>query len=1448
MVLPGSPGASPTRGGPLYAGDSPRQAVLISGNDISIQPLGPQAAFEQDTQVPAQEGPLTYYPSYSIVDPRHKWQRIHDWASLDSATATGGPAFASGAAAAGRAGGAADMGSPLGNAAEEADDVAASIDSTLLELELERARASLKAAAGLDRMGPGLASAGQAGHGNDGAGGYARSAQHAQPASFNVERTALDARVRAADEALGAAERRHTNEAERLLARISALDASLAAERQLSAQLQEQLQSLDLERRRAVEAVQQAADVARDQSSRLASTEATRAALEKQLQQEKESSARLARQLREAQRQEAALLEKLGTSEGSRQQQEMRLEAAAEQVTAMRGELQLLNAKLSARDKQLLKHVQEVEEMQLAALRSDLSSAHARVAAQEDLTAALRSSLASVYVALSPQALAAAFGYSEPLLAGFSGSAVAYGAVADRLLGQRVVAEEDTAAVLARVKELVAQTRNLYMIAERREVALTAETDQAMSTLRQSNADAEARLASCSTALRTATQHAEELMAHLQESRGRCADLEGALAASRTGAEEARRRCDDLQRALDGQQQEAALLRERAADADACVQFMARNLGRRASKDERIKELRSALAAAFDGTSAAEGQAGSLVREKQQSTEGQLDRVRSEAEHAEAAYWKLSQQATDSFSSTPMLLYVTPEHLDRAEDEAESQLAALEAILDGRLPRPGAAPNRGSGGPGGSLVISQKAAQDLPHERLSASGADLQHTKATAQAEFGRVREEVAKAYQAELASAQTALERAHAELRALQAERAAGLQHITQLGEQLRRLGDDASKWRQAAAPRTRERMTMAAKLKQGHVQLRQLQIEVAQLSSRLQESQANAMRLLQQGSSLREELEDMQRAAEDEGIAAQERLASASREIAERNAVIADLRRQVASAKAAAAAATSLLPAISFGQLGDAATVQAHLVGQLGQLQVLTLGALGGGIGGGVRDDGLSYASYAGEPANPALAAKDQRIQELRTTLAALLAERTVAQRDISTARDQAAAAVAATAQDELQVANQSLDRARDALATAEQQLAAAVDLGQRRLAELEAHQRQAQAELQAAHEASEQQAVAREAWWRGEFEAAEAQARDAAAAREAWWRGEAEGLDARSHDTVATLKVRWRAEVEAAEARSREATSALEAHWRAEVEATATRACDAAAALRARWLEEMQVTKTRAREAAAALETRWRGEVETTVVRAREAAAALESHWRTEEAQRLAAEQAAAFEVQAERAREQLTQVQALHAAAEEAVRLLSAQLRELQTGGSSQAQATAVELQAAQVAADSARRELALARDTVTAHETELRRMQAQHESASGQAKSLATQLQGLSEDLASARTRIGVLQQELGAQQAEVDTLREANGTLQASLAAADDRHADSEAQLVEAEAALSRQQALVRQVQSENERLHGQYGQLQQQLAQLTSERRAAVSASAYAEPGAWSPGTLWEP
>lgn len=185
VLLTGTPGASPTNmalvGLPPTPGSphSPgRQAVIISGADISIQPLSPAGAFQQDLQAPAQEGPLAYYPTFSQVDPKHKWQRIRDWASHDSATATGPtPGTAAAAAAAhshalGAPGfgmdvpgayasapagqvvyGTAHAGAQLpdvpaatAGGADQAD-MTASIDSTLLELELERARASLKAAA-----------------------------------------------------------------------------------------------------------------------------------------------------------------------------------------------------------------------------------------------------------------------------------------------------------------------------------------------------------------------------------------------------------------------------------------------------------------------------------------------------------------------------------------------------------------------------------------------------------------------------------------------------------------------------------------------------------------------------------------------------------------------------------------------------------------------------------------------------------------------------------------------------------------------------------------------------------------------------------------------------------------------------------------------------------------------------------------------------------------------------------------------------------------------------------------------------------------------------------------------------------------------------------------------------------------------------------------------------
>lgn len=157
---------------PGVSAGSPRSTLVITGADLAIQPFpqlqtGPfqSAVFEPESKPLAQEGPLTYYPSYSTVDPQHKWQRIRDWASQDSVTAlepaapataqdraepsflSAGPAGLHGGGGNASAAIAAGSPNPLPSGAGGAgSDSSASIDSTLLEMELERARASLRVA------------------------------------------------------------------------------------------------------------------------------------------------------------------------------------------------------------------------------------------------------------------------------------------------------------------------------------------------------------------------------------------------------------------------------------------------------------------------------------------------------------------------------------------------------------------------------------------------------------------------------------------------------------------------------------------------------------------------------------------------------------------------------------------------------------------------------------------------------------------------------------------------------------------------------------------------------------------------------------------------------------------------------------------------------------------------------------------------------------------------------------------------------------------------------------------------------------------------------------------------------------------------------------------------------------------------------------------------------
>ena len=90
------------------------------GQGIDGRERGPEA------QAPAQDGPLSQYPGFSLVDETQKWQRIQDWALTDSAHA------------------AADRQSqaPHQAPASVRMDDSHSVGSTLLEMELARNSAS----------------------------------------------------------------------------------------------------------------------------------------------------------------------------------------------------------------------------------------------------------------------------------------------------------------------------------------------------------------------------------------------------------------------------------------------------------------------------------------------------------------------------------------------------------------------------------------------------------------------------------------------------------------------------------------------------------------------------------------------------------------------------------------------------------------------------------------------------------------------------------------------------------------------------------------------------------------------------------------------------------------------------------------------------------------------------------------------------------------------------------------------------------------------------------------------------------------------------------------------------------------------------------------------------------------------------------------------------------
>lgn len=95
--------------------------------------------------------------------------------------------------------------------------------------------------------------------------------------------------------------------------------------------------------------------------------------------------------------------------------------------------------------------VQEVEAQQLSLLRDELEAARSAASQCESQYASLRASLVAIHQSLSPQALAAAFSYSEAHLAAFSAGPDEHRAAGGRLMADKWISEQDAEGVAERV-------------------------------------------------------------------------------------------------------------------------------------------------------------------------------------------------------------------------------------------------------------------------------------------------------------------------------------------------------------------------------------------------------------------------------------------------------------------------------------------------------------------------------------------------------------------------------------------------------------------------------------------------------------------------------------------------------------------------------------------------------------------------------------------------------------------------------------------------------------------------------------------------------------------------------------------------------------------------------------------------------------------------------------
>eukprot|EP00798_Chlamydomonas_sp_ICE-L_P029415 gene29415-5765_t len=622
---------------------------VASGLDVGAI-MTPDGIGGGDAALPIQEGPLAYYPDFSSVDLRRKWQTIQDWAAGDSVSAMGDDNGI----------GSSHLMSPS-VAVTELDD-SRSIDSSLLEIEM-------------DRSGPPAAHQQQSGaavtpqSGWTGVSGYASNGGSAaratmgglaaeqivtpQVPSFAAERAALEARCRLAEEQVLATEVKQKGEAQRLTGCISGLEADLSTQQLLVGQLQDNLsqellrvreaseaaaqartaessmremldmtkKTLEEERRRSANSVQHEQALAKLERARSAALEDDKAALQLKLQDKTNVSTRLQAQLQAASQVEAELRNSLQRSEAHREEQERRLEMASALVSDMRAELQTMNARLAARDHQLLKHVEEVEQQQIRVMRDDLESCRNALTLKDTNYAALRDTCISIYQALSPQALATTFSYSDSHTSAFSATAEMHREQTERLLSSRVLSKEDGDAVGCRVRELLREAQSMCLMGEKQEVAMRNDVDQMVTGLKvqvqqlqrqlqeesqmvtrlkvqvqqlqrqlqEESQSHESKLAASSLALKAATSRVEELMDEIVQQRD--------LMAQQVAADEHEAERELLERQLGQElmdeisQQRELMAQQAAADEhEAERELLERQLGQALAHGAEVEE------------------------------------------------------------------------------------------------------------------------------------------------------------------------------------------------------------------------------------------------------------------------------------------------------------------------------------------------------------------------------------------------------------------------------------------------------------------------------------------------------------------------------------------------------------------------------------------------------------------------------------------------------------------------------------------------------------------------------------------------------------------------------------------------------------------------------------------------------------------------------------------